>query len=159
MSAFEARDIVEFAIRIEENGEAFYRWAAGIAKEAETVALFNRLAQEETQHRDIFARLLKEVGSNPPHESYEGEYGAYLRDYVDNNIVFTKETMAAELAKVKDTRGAVDFAIRRELDSILYYHEIRKFLSISEYDQIEKIIEEERRHFQKLSELKKFYAA
>ncbi|MDI6726248.1 MAG: hypothetical protein QMD32_04735, partial [Smithellaceae bacterium] len=56
-----------------------------------------------------------------------------------------------------DTPGAVDFAIRRELDSILYYHEIRKFLPLSEYDQIEKIIEEERRHFHKLSELKKSY--
>lgn len=158
MGAFEARDIVEFAIRIEENGEAFYRWAAGIAKEAETRALFNRLAREETQHRNTFTQLLKEVAGKPPQESYEGEYGAYLRDYVDNNIIFTKETLAAELAKVKDTPGAVDFAIRREMDSMLYYHEIRKFLSLNEYDQIEKIIEEERRHFQKLSELKKFYA-
>ena len=38
-----------------------------------------------------------------PPESYEGEYSAYLRSYVDNNIIFTKEVMDKEFSKVKDT--------------------------------------------------------
>jgi hypothetical protein len=59
---------------------------------------------------------------NNPAESYEGELGAYLRSYVDNNLIFTKEIMDKQLAKVTDTNSALVFAIQRELDSILYYH-------------------------------------
>ena len=36
MSVFEASDIVEFAIRIEENGANFYRFAVQIAKDEST---------------------------------------------------------------------------------------------------------------------------
>ena len=77
----------------------------------------------------------------------QGEYAAYLRSYVDNNIIFTKEIMDKELAKVKDTIGAIDFAIKRELDSILYYHESKRLVPESQHAAIEKIIEEERKEW------------
>jgi rubrerythrin len=74
---------------------------------------------------------------------------------VDNNIIFTKEAMDKELVNVKDTVSALDFAIKRELDSILYYHEIKKLVSTAQHDALEQIIEEERKHFFLLTEMKK----
>ena len=94
---------------------------------------------------------------NPP-ESYEGEYSAYLRSYVDNNLIFTKEIMDKQLANVKDTVAAFDFAIQRELDSILYYHEIKNMVPAAQHEDIEKIIEEERKHFLVSTEMKKRYS-
>ena len=91
-------------------------------------------------------------------ESYEGEYGAYLRSYVDNNLIFTKEIMDKQLSKITNTASALDFAIQRELDSILYYHEIKKLVPAAQYDTLEKIIEEERKHFLSLTAMKKSYA-
>jgi len=96
--------------------------------------------------------------STPP-ESYQGEYAAYLRAYVDNNIIFTKEVMDKELAKVKDTLAAFDFAIKRELDSILYYHEIKRLVPEAQHATIEQIIEEERKHFSDLTDMKKRFSA
>jgi rubrerythrin len=75
MAIFEAKEIFKFAIRIEENGEKFYRFASNLT---------------------------------------------------DNE----------------------------ELDSVLYYHEVVKFVSVKQKDLIEEIIVEERKHYAKLSEMK-----
>jgi rubrerythrin len=89
-----------------------------------------------------------------PPESYAGEYAAYLHNYVDNAIIFKKEALDRELAKVKDTDSALDFAIQREMDSILYYHEIKGIVPAHEHATVDKIIEEERRHVAMLSAMK-----
>ena len=56
---------------------------------------------------------------------------------------------------IKDEASAIDFAIRRELDSLLYYREIRELLPADRKEAIERIILEEKKHFMKLSEMKK----
>ncbi|MCX5849741.1 MAG: ferritin family protein [Deltaproteobacteria bacterium] len=155
MSVFAASDIVEVAIRIEENGVNFYKFAEQIAKQEEAKKLFAQLAQAEVEHKKTFEKLFANMEKNNPPESYEGEFGAYLRSYVDNNLIFTKEIMDKQLAKIKDTVSALDFAIQRELDSILYYHEIKKLVPAAQHDVIEKIIEEERKHFLSLTAMKK----
>ena len=158
MSVFAASDIVEVAIRIEENGVNFYKFAEQIAKQEEAKKLFAGLAQAEIEHKKTFEKIFANMEKNNPPESYEGEFGAYLRSYVDNNLIFTKEIMDKQLAKVTDTNSALDFAIQRELDSILYYHEIKKLVPAAQHEAIEKIIEEERKHFLSLTAMKKSYA-
>jgi len=155
MGVFAASDIVEVAIRIEENGVNFYKFAEQLAKQQEAKELFAHLADEEVKHKKIFEEIFAKMEKSSPPESYEGEYSAYLRSYVDNNIIFTKEAMDKELSKVTDTIAAFDFAIRRELDSILYYHEIKKLVPAAQHGTIEQIIEEERKHFSMLTEMKK----
>ena len=44
MAVFDASDIVEVAVRIEENGANFYRYAVQLAAKEEIKALFQRLA-------------------------------------------------------------------------------------------------------------------
>jgi len=159
MRVFEASDIVEIAIRIEENGANFYKFAEQIAKQEEAKNLFARLAVEEIAHKKIFEAIFAKMEKYSPPETYAGEYCSYLRDYVDSNIIFTKEAMEQELANVKDTIAAIDFAIKRELDSILYYHEIKRFVPEAQHMVLDQIIDEERKHFSKLSEVKKQYPA
>jgi rubrerythrin len=155
MQVFQASDIVEIAVRIEENGVNFYRFAEQLAKQEEAKKLFSSLAEAEVAHKRTFEGIFAKMDKLTQPESYQGEYAAYLRAYVDNNIIFTKEIMDKELAKVKDTIGAIDFAIKRELDSILYYHEIKRLVPESQHVSIEKIIEEERKHFSVLTDMKK----
>ena len=155
MGVFTASDIVEVAIRIEENGVNFYKFAEQIAKKEDEKKLFAQLAQAEVAHKKTFEKLFAGMEKSNPPESYEGEFGAYLRSYVDNNLIFTKEIMDQQLAKVTDTVSALDFAIQRELDSILYYHEIKKLVPAAQYDAIDQIIAEERRHFSNLTDMKK----
>ncbi len=155
MSVFAASDIVEVAIRIEENGVNFYKFAEQIAKKEDEKKLFAGLAQAEVAHKKTFEKLFAGMEKNTPPESYEGEFSAYLRSYVDNNIIFTKEIMDKQLSKITNTSEALDFAIQRELDSILYYHEIKKMVPVGQHDALEKIIDEERKHFLALTNMKK----
>ena len=159
MQVFEASDIVEVAIRIEENGINFYKFAEQIAKQEEAKKLFAHLAEAEVAHKKTFEKIFANMDKNNPPESYAGEYSAYLRAYVDNNIIFTKEAMDKELSSIKDTIAAFDFAMQRELDSILYYHEIKNLVPAAQHEAIEKIIEEERKHYAALVDMKKRYTS
>ncbi|MFA5323103.1 MAG: ferritin family protein, partial [Smithella sp.] len=140
MSVFAASDIVEVAIRIEENGVNFYKYAEQIAKQENAKKLFAQLAEAEVNHKRIFEKLFAGMEKSNMTESYEGEFAAYLRSYVDNNLIFTKEIMDKQLAQVTDTHSALDFAIQRELDSILYYHEIKQLVPAAQHEAVEKII-------------------
>lgn len=157
MQVFAASDIIEVAIRIEENGINFYKFAEQIAKQEEAKKLFVFLADAEAGHKRTFEKFFAAMEKYTPPEQYAGEYSSYLRNYVDNNIIFTKEIMDKQLANVKDTVAAFDFAMQRELDSILYYHEIKNLVPAAQHEAIEKIIEEERKHYATLTDMKKRY--
>lgn len=155
MGVFKASDILEFAIRIEENGARFYRYAGVFMNNPEAKSLFERLASEEDKHKELFSRLFRDIEKEPLPESHTDEYGEYLRNYIDNNIIFNGAAIETEVKKVNDALSAINFAIRRELDSIAYYQEIKSLTPISSHATVEEIIAEERRHFMFLTQAKK----
>ena len=62
MAIFKSDDVVEFAIRIEENGEKFYRNAEHATTNDAARALFKRLADEEVDHKETFRKMFDEFG-------------------------------------------------------------------------------------------------
>jgi rubrerythrin len=152
MELFSAQDVVQFAIRIEENGEAFYREAERKASSEDAKALFGRLAAEEIEHRKVFERMLGKLGEFKPPESYEGEYMAYLRGHIDGRAVFKGGAPGS-----CSTLSALDFAIQRELDSMLYYQELKRVVPEREQKVLDAIIDEERIHFAQLSLIRQKY--
>jgi rubrerythrin len=151
MSVFKPSEAFQFAIRIEENGERFYRGMAKKLEDAETKSLFSTLADQEVKHKQIYEGMVSKIENYEPVESYPGEYFAYLRTYADN-IIFTPQRIDEEMAKIKDVQTALKFAIDRELDSILYYQEVKNLVPESQRAEIDKIIEEERKHFMMLTQ-------
>jgi rubrerythrin len=156
MHTFTAGDVVQFAVRLEENGESFYRKAAAASDNKTVADLFNRLAEDETKHKKIFEGLLSQVKWIEPAESYPGEYFAYLKNYMDGRVVFSSD-LKGELSGIRGVAGALDFAIQRELDSVLYYQELKAFVPKKDFGILDKIIAEERTHFSMLTEAKKNY--
>lgn len=154
MGTFSADEIYQFAIRIEENGGKFYRYAAENATDAKIKKVLGYMADEELKHRDKFKHMLSEIHDYEPEQSYPQEYFAYIRSYADH-VLFSGERMGGELDVVKDVVSALDFGIQRELDSILYYQEIKNLVPQKQHGSIEGIISEERRHFTQLGDLKK----
>lgn len=154
MSLFEPGEVFQFAIRIEENGEKFYRQMVQKFDETKVKELFSYLADEEVKHKKTYEDMVSKIEKYEPFETFPGEYFAYLRAYADK-IIFSQKRLDQEIAKIKDIDAAIEFAINTELDSILYYQEIKNLVSEKQRSTIDKIIEEERRHFVKLSEIKK----
>jgi len=149
---FDASEIYQFAIRIEENGERFYRKVAESVSENDMKELFTFLAGEEVTHRRFFEQTVGSLQPYQPEESFPDEYFSYLRAYADQ-IVFPPEA-ERELAGKKGVGAALEFGIRRELDSIAYYREMMNFIPPDQRKMILTIIEQERNHFVRLSHMK-----
>jgi rubrerythrin len=154
MSILSASEVVQFAVNIEENGRDFYRSFSDKFKSGSERDVFKYLAEAEVKHIKIFNDMLKSIETFEPATSYADEYFGYLKAYADT-LVFTKDKLEQEVAKVKSGKQAVEFGIRRELDSILYYQEIKSYVPESEQSVIDDVIKEERMHFMKLTQFKK----
>ena len=154
MSLLSASEVVQFAVNIEENGRDFYRGFSDKFKSDAEREVFNYLADAEIQHIRIFSEMLKSIETFEPATSYSDEYFGYLKAYADT-LIFTRDKLERELAKISNAKEAADFGIRRELDSILYYQEIKSYVPEKEHDTIDEVIAQERMHFMKLTEFKK----
>lgn len=154
MKVFNAHDVLQFAVRIEENGEVFYRETASIVVDDDVKGLFTRLADDEMSHKKTFERMLSELVDYEPAETYDGEYLSYLKNYIDGKAIFKDHPKIPELAKVRDRDAALDYAIQKEADSIMYYEEGKRFAGRKHEAVIDQIIAEERKHFVALVEAK-----
>ena len=157
MKIFESQDILLFAKRIEENGERFYQQSADRLQDPKAKELFRYLAEEERVHRNVFEGMLSTMERSDVRETYEGEYLSYLQNYLDRKVIFDSKEAERELADVQDPMSAIDFAIRREMDAILYFTEVKHFVTEGQQGPIDRILEEERGHFSQLSNLKKTF--
>ncbi len=148
----EKRDIINIAVKIEENGERFYREAAERAQAPELKEVLLMLAKDELKHKDIFINMLKDL--NFPDEPLSDEYQNYLKAYTQRLIFQDKSSDFIEKMNKFDQIWALDFAMQRELDSILYYYELKNVVAKNNHKLIDMIIVEERSHFEKLSNIK-----
>ena len=73
MQVFAASDIVEVAIRIEENGINFYKFAEQIARQEDAKKLFSQLAQAEAAGRRPQSTLQLALQAGVPVAAVPGE--------------------------------------------------------------------------------------
>jgi rubrerythrin len=158
METVRAGDVFKVAIEIEKNGEKFYRYAAGLAEDPKTKEVFTYTAGEEAKHRKTFEAMAEQVDDDyTPPETYPGEYRKYVKAY-SQGIVFPEGGIETQFKKVVNVEDALEFAIQKEIESILYYLEMRNFVPDSQRKDVDKIVEEERRHYLNLTDLKRTVA-
>jgi len=154
MNIFDVTEIYQFAVQIEENGKKFYRAMVEKFDDAKVKELFAFLADEEIRHEKVFKEMLAKLEDYKPRESYPGEYFDYLHAYADN-LVFTLDKLEENIGNVKTVGEALQFAIGKELDTILYYHEMRNVVPEHQQKMVDDIIDEERKHVVQLTEMKR----
>ena len=146
-------EIIEIAVRIEENGYAFYTAAAENIKGSNDVkSLFLDLAEKEVLHIAIFQKLADKFESEN-FEFNEDEASGYMNHLADSHI-FGKPGSGKELAKsVTTPKEALAIAFKFENDSVDFYEELFKRTETDAKKLIRKIIEEEKEH---AAEIKQF---
>ncbi len=159
---FSGKELIEIALRVEENGWSFYHEAEKGAENEETKSLFNYLAGQELKHIEDFKRLYKLVKEERTRESvdltYDEEIALYLKALADSKV-FTDPGEGFRRARaLKDDREAIEVAIGFEKDSLLFYHEMSKIIREEDKKIVESLIAQEREHLLKLNEIKKRYA-
>ncbi|MCK4738913.1 MAG: ferritin family protein [Deltaproteobacteria bacterium] len=159
---FSAHEILDMAIRIEENGEKFYRAAAEAASDESLKRLFDFLANEEVNHTAFFTQLKKSASddsSPPPFDPYVEETSLYIKALSDAKV-FSGVIKGRDLGEAaKDTDLALDCAIEMEKDSLLFYYELERMVRERDKKTLEKIITEEKEHLIKLLEVKEDLAS
>jgi rubrerythrin len=151
---FTASDVLQFAVRMEEDGGRFYREAADRSEKSEVKKLFNSLASDEAEHKKIFEGLLLKETLIEPREDYPGEYLSYLHDYIDGKIFVALDDKSAK-SESRNVAKALEFAIQREMEAIHYYQELKAFVTVDDHKTLDEIIDVERNHFMQLSNAKK----
>lgn len=151
---FDPREVFQIAVRIEENGERFYREMAGRIDDEEVRSLFAFLADEEVRHQQFYQAVLEKAEPFEPEENYPGEYFDYLHSYA-SGVIFSQDAFEKKLGEIRDAGAALDFAIGVEWDSIHFYQEIKGLVPKARREQLDAIVAEERKHFVKLTKLKK----
>lgn len=151
---FTGRDMVEIAINIERNGEAFYQTAMKAARKDSARNAFDHLAGEERKHLMTFEALLDTLAPEPLPESYSGEYALYVRALSDNRIFTDDKTARASAAKAANDTEVINLALSAERESLLMYWEMRGVLRRTDLSVVDRIMEEERSHIRQLTELK-----
>jgi rubrerythrin len=155
MGLFTDRDLVAMAIQMEENGQAFYSRAADRLADGRAKDLLRRLARDEAEHRETFDRLLSGIGAAQSPESHAGEDQDYVRAHLESQV-FSRARMDQLLGQASvPERAALQLGIDSEKDSILFYSEMKSFVSGSAHPVVDRIIGEEREHFSALVELLK----
>ncbi|MBO8130334.1 MAG: ferritin family protein [Candidatus Marinimicrobia bacterium] len=152
MGLLTAKEVFEFAIKIEENGEYFYRKVSEKFDDTNIKSLFVDLANQELEHKKVFENMEARLGNIKISESYPGEFFNYIDEYL-KEVIFP-ESVESEIEKVDTLDRALNYAIEVELKSILYYKEIIELISEVDKKLINDIINEERKHFIRLSEAK-----
>ena len=151
MQNFNAREIIEVAIEMEKNGEAFYKVLAKTSDDPDIKSVFTHLADEESEHAKDFKNILESLFSDDKSSSYElneaatAYFKAFAKTQVFKNIEEAKNTAN----QLKTFEEAVSYAIGIEVKTIAFYRELSIMLEKGA-DKIEALIKEEHGHVAKL---------
>jgi len=147
---FEVKEVLDFAVYIEQNGYEFYSEASKKFSDRKIVALFEYLALEETKHEKLFKDLAKSSNTFDAEESYEGEFNAYMKEFCASHSLANRDTIRTSLENLKTFEDVLDKALSFEKDSVVFFSEL-KYMGIFDRGQvIDKVIQEELDHLRKL---------
>ena len=163
MFGFNAEEVFQMAIELEDHGKTFYERAQKLVEDEGVRELFRHLGEEEIKHKKKFEELKADLpeearGSNVP-DPY-GEMDQYIRMMADMHVFRTTEGVENRLKDVKDAEDALKLAIEFEKDSVIFFLSMQ---DATEHDRgrelIGQLVKEEQAHLRrltvKLRELKK----
>ena len=157
---FNAGEVFKIAVRIEENGRLFYEKVSAMPFPDMIKKLFHDLSQEELNHEAIFKKLM---GDLPPATTAatvwdpDNELDQYLKMMADQHV-FNRPPAEIEtlLKDVVTPLDAVKMAIGFEKDTIVLFLELTESADTDESRaQIRYLLEEERKHVKKLTDILK----
>ncbi|HEY1405928.1 MAG TPA: ferritin family protein [Spirochaetota bacterium] len=147
------RDILEFSILMEERIYHLYENFATVVKDPKTKEIFSLFADEKYKHKGVFQKLLTGSSKEIYESSADPEHIEFLTAQI-NSTIFSKKFMIEKLKRIRDPESSFEFLISIELDQILFYSEIRDLFIEEHKYLLDEIIDEKRRHFVRVMQIK-----
>jgi len=145
---FSIQEILDLAIRLENNGESVYRHAVDEVSEPELVSLLRWMADEELQHARWFSELKRKFKSHSV-ELFMAEMSREVfADFLGEKSFSHQDVDFSKIDRVSDL---VAVFIEFEKDTILFYETLKPFIEDNDtLNNLEKIIAEENKHIAQL---------
>lgn len=156
-----ADDVFAMAVRIEENGKAFYAGLAEKAQDWQLKDLFSELARMEDGHIQQFKALRGDLPQSSADTVWdpEGLASAYLEATADTHV-FTVESASERLNTVTSPLAALDVALAFERDSVAFFVGMKEILpDQSGKGEIDKLIRSEMDHVRMLAQARRQVAS
>jgi len=151
MLQFSADEILNLAVRIEQNGAAFYRKAATLASRPEDADYLRQLAAMEDDHERVFLEMQSQLTAQEQAVTAMDPFDQntlYLRAMADAHGGEGTPSAAAALTGNETMEQILGAAIELEKQSILYYIGILDMVPAERgKKRISRIIAEEKDHF------------
>ena len=146
---FTTKDILDIAIRFEENGEAVYRKALKQLANQNMADMLKWIANEETRHREWFTEIQKSSETEGP-APFAAEISPDLfQDFIGKQAFSLEEV---DFKRVEKPSELIEIFIEFEQDTILFYEILEPFIQDTEaLAQLHSIIAEEKEHIEKLT--------
>ncbi len=155
---FNAGEVFKMALKIEENGHHFYETAASKPFPDATVNLFKSLAAEELAHKAIFNALLGKLPKSVTEDTVwdpDNELDQYLKMMADEHV-FNKSPQEIDrmVENISTPAEAIRMAMGFEKDTIVFFLELQSMTDDqASRSEITKLIDEERKHLARLTDL------
>jgi rubrerythrin len=152
---FSPQEILTMAVELEKKGMAFYEELLQRATSSSAKEAFSLLRDEEEKHLEFFSSLLGEIDDRTEFIDTMEEVESYLRAIVEDGVLGKVLRGVGVPSPQADLIEAISFGIEVEKESILFYQGFADFVPQAKMEWLQKVIDEERRHFVYLTALKK----
>jgi rubrerythrin len=152
---FNAAEVFQVAIKIEENGKKFYDQAVKVIDDPAVKKLFEELGLQEVEHKKHFENLKAQLPAQLQASDVwfpENEMEAYLKMMADQHIFTSDESLQTSMAGLKNIRDALKMAIEFEKDSVIFFLSMQEATdSKKDQEMIGLLVKEEQTHLRRLA--------
>ena len=148
---FTAQDILDIAIRLENNGEKTYLDASRNTQDNSLKSLLTWIAEEERAHANWFSQLKERLEKGEDHHLMAEFSRALVEDVVQGQTFSLHEV---DFEAINTPEKMIRTFIGFEDDTIAFYEVLKGFIDDPTIaGQMEQIIEEEKKHMTHFREL------
>ena len=150
LNMFSLREVFDLAIRIEKNGEQYYREAVEKVSNPSLRSMLEWLAEQESKHQSWFSERKERLDTEGEDLEVAEMGSSILQGILGDQSFSLKE---ADLSAIDGVEALIQLAVEFEKDSILFYEMIGSFIEDSETsEKLNEIIAEENRHIELLED-------
>lgn len=149
-----AAEIVAMGIEKERMRRDFYDLSSKTFQRDDVKKLFANLRDWEEEHIVRFTEIGRGLKDAEISETYAGEFKEYMAAVIDD-LIYKKVRGGEFLKNVRTPLDAIGYGIGFEKDAIIFFRELVGYFSGPGREQIEKLIDEEKKHILYLTELKR----
>lgn len=152
---FNADEVFQIAIDIEENGKRFYEKAMDIVDNSDVKAVLRSLAKDEAKHLKRFAELKAQLPKTATEDTVwdpEHEMNQYLKMMADMHVFRSDLDVEKKLSQAKNPEDILKLGVQFEKDSIIFFVTMQDSTEEKKGREfIGQLIDEEKEHLKKLS--------